>query len=257
VDLTLKILITNDDGIFAEGIYKLAKILSLSHSVTVIAPDRERSATGHAITMHHPLRVRKVKFYDTNLEAWSVDGTPSDCVKLGVEAIIEKKPDLVVSGINDGPNLGTDILYSGTVSAAIEGAIQGIQAVAISLVGNKNLNFDLAAKISSSIIDYFQYKKLPNDTLLNINIPNKEEKTIKGVKITTLGIRRYSNSFIKRIDPRGQEYYWMGGEIIEEEQKEDSDVCAIRDNYISITPVHFDLTHYNLIEEVKTWDIKV
>ncbi len=251
----MKILVTNDDGIFAEGIYKLAKNLSEHNEVIVVAPDRQRSATGHAITMHHPLRANKVKFFDTNITAWSVDGTPSDCVKLGVEALIDSKPDLIVSGINDGPNLGTDILYSGTVSAAIEGAIQGIQSMALSLVGFKDLNFDLAGEFSASLANTLSENSLPKDTLLNVNIPNLSKEIIKGVKITSLGVRRYNNSFVKRIDPRGQEYYWMGGEVVEEDQKEDSDIQAIKNDYISITPIHFDLTETKLINKIREWNI--
>lgn len=253
----MKILLTNDDGIFAEGIYKLAKNLSKENNVVIVAPDRQRSATGHAITMHHPLRANKIKYYDTNITAWSVDGTPSDCVKLGVEALLDSRPDIIISGINDGPNLGTDILYSGTVSAAIEGAIQGIQSMALSLVGFRDLDFDFAAECSKSLVNTLQKNSLPKDTLLNVNIPNSSKKDIKGVKITSLGVRRYSNSFVKRIDPRGQEYYWMGGEVVEEDQREDSDIHAIKENYISVTPIHFDLTEIELMNKIKEWNIKL
>ncbi len=246
-------LITNDDGIFAEGIYKLAVKLNEEYEVYVVAPDRQRSATGHAITMHHPLRANKVSLFDTNIEAWAVDGTPADCVKLAVEALLEKTPDLIISGINDGPNLGTDVLYSGTVSAAIEGAIHGIQSIAVSMAESRDINYNLAVNYISKLLLNLKDKELPFDTLLNINVPNTN--FIKGVKITTLGIRRYKNSFIKRNDPRGKDYYWLGGEIIEEKQSSDSDVVAVNNGYISITPIHYDLTKYNFIEELKNWDL--
>ncbi|WIF94723.1 5'/3'-nucleotidase SurE [Caminicella sporogenes] len=252
----MKVLVTNDDGIFAEGIYKLAKKLSEKFDVYVVAPDRQRSATGHAITMHHPLRVNKVKFFDTDILAWAVNGTPTDCVKLGIEAILDIKPDIIISGINDGPNLGTDVLYSGTVSAAIEGAIHGFKSLAISMVSKKDIDYDFGADFSLKIAEKLLEKELPNNTLLNINIPDCSRQEVKGIKVTTLGIRRYKNSFIKRIDPRGQEYYWLGGEIVKEIQNETSDIACVEDNYISITPIHFDLTKFEAIEEIKKWDLK-
>ncbi|MDK2919113.1 MAG: 5/3-nucleotidase [Candidatus Petromonas sp.] len=251
----MKILVTNDDGIFAEGIYKLAKNLNKYYDVRVVAPDRQRSATGHAITMHHPLRAKKIKFFDTDIHAWAVDGTPSDCVKLAIEALLTEKPDIVISGINDGPNLGTDVLYSGTVSAAIEGAIQGVQSVAVSMVGTRNQNYDIGVQFSLSIVEQLKRKELPKDTLLNVNIPNCNGEDIQGVRITQLGIRKYKNSFIKRIDPRGQSYYWLGGEVIQEEQHDNSDVCSVEENYISVTPIHYDLTKFSLISELQKWNL--
>lgn len=253
----MKILVTNDDGIFAEGIYKLAKVLSEKHEVFVVAPDRQRSATGHAITMHHPLRARQIKFFDTDIAAWSVDGTPSDCVKLALEAILDEKPDFVISGINDGPNLGTDVLYSGTVSAAIEGAIHGINSLAISMAYTKNIDYDIGAKFAYRMIDKFKEESLPKDTLLNINIPNCSREDVCGVKITSLGIRRYKNSFVERVDPRGHSYYWLGGEVIEETQSENSDINCVKDKYISVTPIHYDLTKYNLLETIEKWNIQI
>jgi len=253
----LRILVTNDDGIFAEGIYKLAKKLSKQYEVIVVAPDRQRSATGHAITMHHPIRANKISFFDTEISAWSVDGTPSDCIKLALEALLEEKPDFVISGINDGPNLGTDVLYSGTVSAAVEGAIHGIQSIAVSMAYIKDIDFDLGAEFACKMINELKVKKLPKDTLLNINIPEGSKEDIGGARITTLGIRRYKNAFVKRQDPRGNEYYWLGGELINETQNKDSDIVCIKDKYISITPIHYDLTKFDLVETMKKWDIKL
>ncbi|SKC72868.1 5'/3'-nucleotidase SurE [Maledivibacter halophilus] len=252
----MKVVVANDDGIFAEGIYKLAKKLSVKHEVFVVAPDRQRSATGHGITMHHPLRANKIKFFDTDILAWSIDGTPADCIKLAIEGILKDKPDFVISGINDGPNLGTDVLYSGTVSAAMEGAIHGIQSMAISMADTQNIDYDIGAEFANIMIDNLTYNKLPKDTLLNINVPTCNKKEVKGVKITTLGARKYKNTFIKRVDPRGQDYYWLGGELIQEDQNEDSDVNSVKDNYISVTPIHYDLTDYDLNKIIRKWNIK-
>ncbi|QEK12188.1 5'/3'-nucleotidase SurE [Crassaminicella thermophila] len=253
----MKILITNDDGIYAEGIYKLACSLKRMGNIYVVAPDRQRSATGHAITMHEPLRAEKIKFFDKDFDAWAVSGTPTDCVKLAIEALVKEKIDIVFSGINKGPNLGTDVLYSGTVSAAIEGAILGYPAVAVSLADFKNVNYDVAAEFCCIVADIISKNPLPPDTLLNINIPNCKKENIKGVDVTTLGVRKYKNSFIERIDPRGQSYYWLGGEVIDEKNNEGTDIYSIKNNCISITPIHFDLTKFDLIEQVKKWNIQI
>ncbi|MFZ5965800.1 MAG: 5'/3'-nucleotidase SurE [Bacillota bacterium] len=251
----MKILVTNDDGVFAEGIYKLAVALSTIGNVTVVAPDRQRSATGHAITMHDPIRAEKVRFFDTMIEAWSVSGTPADCVKLGIEVLIKEKPDIVFSGINRGPNLGTDVLYSGTVSAAIEGSILGVPAVAVSLAAFKDTNYDPTASFCCLLAKKMMENKLPAETLLNVNVPNCKEHELKGVDITILGVRKYQNSFIERIDPRGQTYYWMGGELVEIESEKGTDVYSIQNNKISVTPIHFDLTKFDLIKEIEGWHI--
>jgi 5'-nucleotidase len=253
----LNILITNDDGIFAEGIYKLACALDKIAKVYIVAPDRQRSATGHAITMHEPLRAEKVKFFDKDFDAWAVSGTPTDCVKLAIEALLSEKIDIVFSGINKGPNLGTDVLYSGTVSAAIEGAILGYPAVAVSLAAFKNVNYDAAAKFSITVAEKILKNPLPPDTLLNINVPNCKEEEIQGVNITNLGARKYKNSFIERIDPRGQSYYWLGGEVIDAKDNEGSDIHGVKNNCIAVTPIHFDLTKFDLIEEVKKWNMEI
>lgn len=252
----MRILVTNDDGIYAEGIYKLASALEKVGEVFVVAPDRQRSATGHAITMHDPLRAEKIKFFDKNFNAWSVNGTPTDCVKLGIEALIKGKIDMVFSGINKGPNLGTDVLYSGTVSAAIEGAILGLPSVAVSLADFNHLNYEYGAAFCAKLAIKIMENNLPKDTLLNVNIPNCKSDEITGVNITTLGVRKYKNAFIERFDPRGQSYYWLGGELINEESKEGTDIHSIQSNHISITPIHFDLTKFNLVDTLKNWSIE-
>ncbi|WP_425448669.1 5'/3'-nucleotidase SurE [Dethiothermospora halolimnae] len=253
--LYLNILVTNDDGINAIGIKKLAKSLKKIAKVIVIAPDRERSATGHAITMHQPLRVDKATDFPDDIEAWSISGTPSDCVKIGIETIMANKPDLVVSGINNGPNLGTDVIYSGTVSAAIEGAIHGIPSLAMSIAGIKGeINYEGAASYSCKLARLILDNKEQESIILNANIPSIGYKDIKGIKLTELGNRRYNNSFVKREDPMGKNYYWLAGSLIELENKDVSDVEAIKEGFVSITPLHFDLTDYDLIERMKKWN---
>jgi len=251
----LHILVTNDDGIHAEGIQYLSQVLQKEgHNLklSIVAPDRERSAIGHAITMHQPLRVEKISFmHNRELSGWSVNGTPSDCVKLAVEAILESKPDLVISGINRGSNLGTDVLYSGTVSAAVEGLIIGIPSVAVSLTDRgEEKNYLYAARFISNLIPELLESGIEPHTLININIPVNTDQ-IKGVRITSLGNRRYRNIFDRRIDPRGSIYYWMAGEVVDDDPEDDhSDTKAIRENYISVTPVCFRLTDFEAMPKL-------
>ncbi len=242
------ILITNDDGIHAEGIQTLCQVIAEEHPdirLSIIAPDRERSAIGHAITMHKPLRVEEINLAVNNkLQGYSVNGTPSDCVKLAVEAILDTKPDLVISGINRGSNLGTDVLYSGTVSAAVEGLILGIPSVAVSLTGTgENRAFRYAGQVVSKMIPRLLAGSIEADTLVNVNVPVKVDQ-LKGIKVTCLGTRRYQNAFEKRTDPRGMHYYWMAGELVVDDlEDEHCDTRAVREGYISVTPIHFQLTN--------------
>ena len=252
----MRILVTNDDGIFAEGIYKLAKNMQQNGEVIVVAPDSQRSATGHAITMHSPLIVKKVQFFDTEIEAYSVNGTPADCVKMGIEALFKsKKPDVVISGINDEPNLGTDVIYSGTVSAAVESAIMDIPSIAVSMGSREANQFDDAAQFTSLLLKKIMGNNKLHNIVVNVNYPDIPKNEIKGTKITTLGIRKYDNAFIERRDPWGNVYYWMSGTVREMEQNPDSDITAINENYISITPMHFDLTNFEHFKELKKWNI--
>ncbi len=250
------ILITNDDGIHAEGIQRLSKALYDSeqkYRLSIIAPDRERSAIGHAITMHKPLRVERIDFaYSPDLFGWAVNGTPSDCVKLAVEAILDEKPDLVISGINRGSNLGTDVLYSGTVSAAVEGLIMNIPSIAVSLTGRgESSSFIFTAGLICRLIPRLLESQFPASTLININVP-VDVQNIKGIKAARLGTRRYCNTFDKRVDPRGMIYYWMAGELIEDDEDEpDSDTRAIREGYISVTPIKFQLTDEEIVPSLK------
>jgi len=252
----VRILVTNDDGINADGIKQLVLGIKEIGEVFVVAPEREMSACGHGITVHQPIKVRQHKF-SPGVTAWSVTGTPADCVKLGITTLLEAKPDIVVSGINKGSNLGTDILYSGTVSGAIEGIILGIPSIAVSLDSFVAEDFTLAQKVANNLCLQISKKDLAPDTLLNVNVPYVPPGEIKGYKITKLGERKYINNFDHRKDPRGNDYYWLVGQVVPpEEQDEELDVVAIKNNYISVTPIHFDLTNYKIMEQVKKWGLE-
>lgn len=252
----MRILVCNDDGISSKGIIELAKSMSRIGEVVVAAPDEERSAIGHAITLHKPLRIEPVKLHDVDIEAYSVDGTPADCVKIGVDVIMKRKVDLVISGINRGPNLGTDVLYSGTVSAAIEGCILGIPSVAISLVSYKSDDFSYAGEVAVEVAQKLLEHGLPKGALLNVNVPAVPKEEIRGIKVARLGIRRYAETYIKRLDPRGRPYYWLTGEAIDTSQEDmqlDTDIFAVKENYVAVTPIHLDLTLYSFMDAVKEW----
>lgn len=254
----MRILLTNDDGIFAEGLQVLAKEIKKIAETYVVAPDHEQSATGHAITMHRPLRAERVKFlHSTDLPAWAVNGTPADCVKLAVEAILPHRPDLIISGINRGANLGTDVLYSGTVSAAIEGVILGIPAIAASLAEYNHPNFEYAAEFVTRLAGVLARNGATSDTLLNVNVPGCSRDKIRGVAVTKLGVRQYKNAFEERTDPRGRTYYWLAGELVDTEHEDDTDVAAIKQCRISVSPIQHNLTNFNLIDRLKTWSIEL
>ena len=247
----MNILITNDDGIRADGIIELAKELAKTHNIYVVAPDTQRSATGHAITIHNPIMVNK-EYIDDNISAYSISGTPAHCVKIGVEALFkEVNIDMVLSGINNGPNLGTDVIYSGTVSAAIEGFVQNKPSIAFSL-NEFNVSKEVYSQVSkhaSKIVNDIKDKlNILNDCILNVNIPNGE---VKGTKITRLGERKYENVLEERVSPHGKRYFWIGGKVKELEQENDSDIIAIEEGYITITPVNIDMTNNKKIEILK------
>ncbi|NEO84812.1 MAG: 5'/3'-nucleotidase SurE [Spirulina sp. SIO3F2] len=248
-----KILVSNDDGIVALGVRTLANALATAgHQVTVVCPDRERSATGHGLTIHQPIRVNEiVEIYHPAVRAWSCSGTPSDCVKLALSALLTERPDFVLSGINQGSNLGTDVLYSGTVSAAMEGTIESIPSIALSLASFTHREFDVAADFAVQLVAQLVANPLPDMTLLNVNIPAINAAKIAGVKVARQGLRRYIEQFEQRHDPRGKSYYWLAGEAIEDIEQPDHahlppdipiDVQAIRENYITITPLQYNLT---------------
>jgi 5'-nucleotidase len=240
------ILVTNDDGVHSPGLISLYKAMKELGDAYVVAPDRERSAVSHSLTMHRPLKVEELREH-----VYSINGTPTDCVAVGINKILPERPAFVVSGINKGENLGDDISYSGTVSAAIESTIMGIPAFAISLVMRKQhmipLLFETPSKIATEIAIYILEKSLPYDTLLNVNVPNTHIKSIKGIKFTRQGKRIYDNAIQETYDPYGKKHYWIGGGEPYWEHGENTDIQAIQDGYISITPLHLDLTNYDAL----------
>jgi 5'-nucleotidase len=250
------ILVSNDDGITAPGILALTQAVDELGETWVVAPDSERSAAGHAITISDPLRVWE---YEKNgkLFGFAVNGTPADCVKIGVKAILNKQPNLVVSGINQGPNTAINVMYSGTVSAATEGTLMGIPSIAFSLTSFKIKNFHFAAQFAKNLSSIVLKKGLPNGTLLNVNIPAVSRDKIKGIKITRQGRARYEEFFEKRIDPMNRNYYWLSGKKLMLDSAPDVDDVAVMENFISITPIQFDLTDYKVIKNLKNWEIEI
>jgi len=245
------ILVTNDDGVHSHGIIALFRAMKELGDAYIVAPDRERSAVSHALTMHKPLKVEKLRD-----NVYAVNGTPTDCVAIGANKILPEKPALIASGINQGGNVGDDITYSGTVSAAIEGTIMGIPSFAVSIVGEKIFHFDTAAYYSLEVAKYILEKSLPYDTLLNVNLPNVGKEDVHGVKFTRQGKRIYDSDIQETYDPRGEKHFWIGGGTPYWEHGEDTDIQAVQKGYVSITPIHLDLTNYNAMELLKeTWKI--
>ena len=254
-DPTLRILVSNDDGVYARGIRTLATRLAedKNNEVHVVAPDRERSATGHALTLHKPLRVEEVALEGNVKSSWLTTGTPSDCVKFAVDVLLKEPVDYVVSGINAGPNLGSEILYSGTVSAAMEGAFLDIPSIAVSLGGGGNRNYDLAADFVARLVTILPKAKFVGKTLLNVNVPNLPAEQIKGVCVTKLGVRAYNDYYEKRVDPRGKVYYWLAGEVIEGGEEENTDAWCVSHGMISVTPIQFNMTDFKMLEKLSEW----
>jgi 5'-nucleotidase len=245
------ILLTNDDGVFAEGIEELARTLRKTYKITIVAPDRERSAASHSLTLHHPLRIVRVRE-----NRFAVDGTPTDCVILAINSILKTKPDLVISGINNGPNLGEDVLYSGTVAAAVEAMNMGYPAIAVSLASYEKGNFTDSAAIIDSFFSKNFISILSPKTILNINIPPLSLKQIKGIKVTKLGHRIYSDFIMEKKDPRGRPYFWIGGQVPEWSEGGDTDFDAIKAGYVSITPLSVDMTNYSYFSIIENWTKK-
>jgi len=246
----MTILVTNDDGIRAPGIKALARAVETLGEVFIVAPDREQSAVSHALTLHHPLRAMKLS---ENRHA--VDGTPTDCVNLGIHALLPRRPELVLSGINRGANLGEDVTYSGTVSAAMEATLMGVPALAFSLActGDDAL-WDEAAEVARRVITLTLSTGFPPDTLLNVNIPNIPVADIAGIRVTTQGKRSYDGTIIDKIDPRGKTYYWIGSDNLRFNDIEGSDYWAISRGFVSITPLHLDLTNYRILSALSGWN---
>ncbi|HEX9163820.1 MAG TPA: 5'/3'-nucleotidase SurE [Thermoanaerobaculia bacterium] len=239
-----RILVTNDDGIYSEGIRKLAAALREVGEVVIVAPDREQSAASHALTLNRPLRLLKLEEKE-----WIVDGTPSDCVNLAVLSLLKgSRPDIVVSGINFGPNLGDDVTYSGTISAAFEGALLNIPSIAFSSLVGEHFSFDRSAAFAAELTSILLRQKPDPGIILNVNFPPSE---FTGVKVTRLGKRIYSEGVIERLDPRGRKYYWIGGEEPTWFPGENTDFEAVQNGFVSITPLHLDLTHHDSIPRLK------
>lgn len=247
-----KILLSNDDGIYSPGIAALYSELKKIGDVSVVAPDSEKSAVGHAITLSDPLRVWDYK-KNGEFFGYAVNGTPADCVKIAYWALLDHKPDLVVSGINLGSNTGINAIYSGTVSAATEGTILGIPSFAISLATYTKPYFSFAAKFARKLSLQLLQNGLPRGTFLNVNVPPVKEEDISGVQVTRQGLAPYEERFDKRVDPQNRIYYWLTGKKVELEQDEDTDDVAIQQNKVSVTPLQYDLTNFDFLENLKTW----
>ncbi len=244
------ILVTNDDGVHSPGIIALFKAMKELGDAYIVAPDRERSAVGHALTLHRPLKAEELRE-----NVFSVNGTPTDCVALGIHKVLPGKPDLIASGINNGPNLGDDITYSGTVSAAMEGTIFSIPSFAVSLTGQRPFHYEVAAHYAAEVARYILSSSLPYDTLLNVNVPNVPRKDmIKGIKFTRQGKRVYDGAIQEVFSPWGDKHYWIGGGKPYWEHGEDMDIQAVLDNYVSVTPIHLELTNYAALDYLReTW----
>lgn len=246
----IKILVCNDDGITAPGIYALATALKKIADVTVVAPLTEQSAVGHAITMKNPLRLKEI-FINKEFFGYAFDGTPADCVKMGIRNILKEKPDLVISGINNGANTAINIIYSGTVSGAREAAIMDVPSIAISVTSHEPKTYDVAAEIACEYALKVYQNPLPKGTLLNINVPNCSKDEIKGHLVTKQGKSKWDDEYEERTDPMGKKYYWLKGDWIELDNDLEYDHFATQQNYVSLTPIHFDLTDYSVLDFVK------
>jgi 5'-nucleotidase len=249
----MRILLSNDDGVLATGLGILERVCEPLGELSIVAPDREQSATSHSLTLHHPLRpVQRAE------RRWQVDGTPTDCVMLAVEALLDERPDFVLSGVNHGQNMGEDVLYSGTVAAAMEGLALGIPSIAISFAGG-DLRADLShlreqVRVLTPLLQRItSLPKFPANTLLNVNLPPIPADGVKGAKLTRLGSRVYSGSLKPMQDPWGRDIFWIGGGSISWSGESDSDFRAIREGYISVTPLHLDLTHFGMLESSGAW----
>ncbi len=248
------ILITNDDSINAKGINALVEAMKAIGNILVVAPDKPQSGTGHAITIHDPLRLKPSKVFG-DLDAYTCSGTPVDCVKLAIYEVLKKRPDLLVSGINHGSNAGTNVLYSGTMSAAVEGAIEGIPAIGFSLLDHSmQADFEASTQYAKQVAELVLKNKLQSGVCLNVNIPKGKPADLKGIKICRQGRAFWEDSFDKRQDPFGGSYFWLTGEFIETDKGEDTDMWALENKYVSVVPTQFDMTAHHLISNLNLWE---
>jgi len=244
------ILVTNDDGVRAEGIQRLTRAMSTIGKVTVVAPETQQSGASHALTLSDPLRSHRL-----NENTLVVDGTPTDCVLLAMRGLLDRKPDLLISGVNHGPNLGDDVTYSGTVAAAFEGTLLGLPSIAISVASWEKCSFDSAERFAAVVARKVLKHGLPEGTLLNVNVPSLPPEEIKGIRVTKLGKRVYRDVVVKKQDPRGRDYYWIGGQPPIWCAGEGTDFEAVEEGMISVTPLQLDLTDYKSLHMVRVWDL--
>lgn len=250
----MKILISNDDGIDSPGISALVTEMKKIGDVVVIAPSTEQSAVGHAITMKIPLRITEY-YKNGDFFGYAIDGTPADCIKIGIRNILKNSPDIVISGINNGSNTAINIIYSGTVSAAREAAIMDVPAIAVSVTNHEPKHFETAAKMVTQLVQKVIRKGLPNGTLLNVNVPDLPEEEIAGILLTQQGKSKWDDIYEERYDPYGKKYYWLTGNLIQADNDLTTDQFAIKNNYVSVTPIHFDLTDYKTYDSMRTWNL--
>jgi len=246
------ILISNDDGIYSDGIYALWESMSEIGDTIVVAPNTEKSAVGHAITLSDPIRIEEVS-RSGDFSGYAVNGTPADSVKIGVKAIMNSKPDIIISGINHGANVGQSLLYSGTISAATEGTFLGIPSIAISLDALRDCDFTTAKAVAKKVVNAVLENGLPKDTLLNVNVPKDRKNGIRGYQVTHQGSIYFKDHFEKREDPRGRLYYWMTGDIIDPDTDLKSDGVALKEGYVSVTPLQLQMTNMDFTHELNEW----
>ncbi len=247
----LRILCTNDDGVHAAGLRLLAEVARDIGQVEIVAPDRQQSAASHSLTLHRPLRATH-----TGDGEYVVDGTPTDCVLLAVNQLLETPPDFVFSGVNHGPNMGEDVLYSGTVAAAMEGTIFGIRSVAVSFASSHDEHLPGYARVLRDLLGKLVGRDdFPPETCFNINLPDRPAADVQGVRVTSLGRRVYADSLIRREDPSGKDYFWIGGGVLSWSGNDESDFQAIENGYVSVTPLHLDLTNHGLLRQIRSWDL--
>jgi len=250
----LKILVSNDDGISSVGINHLVTELRKIGTVTVVAPATEQSAAGHSITMKNPLRVKEY-FVNNKLFGYAVDGTPADCIKMGIKNLLKEKPDIVISGINNGSNAAINVIYSGTVSAAREAAIMDVPSIAVSVNSHTPTHYEYAAKLAAKLAKMVCENKLRRGTLLNVNVPDLPEEEIAGILLTKQGETKWDDFYEERIDPYGVKYYWLTGKMDFQDTDSDRDVIAMQNGFVSVTPVHFDLTDYEMFKTMQNWEL--
>jgi 5'-nucleotidase len=254
----MRILISNDDGINAVGILTLGKELAKIAEIYIAAPINERSGASHGLTTTMPIRAHNYPLTGITDNAWAIDGTPVDCVKLAIDVLMPAKPDIVISGINNGPNLGTDIIYSGTVAAAMEGYLNGYPSLALSAAGIKRGtgkgNYQYTAELAADLCKKLEKMNYPSRILFNVNVPGSRPEDVKGIMYTHMGWRWYTDPFAKRIDPRGQDYYWLQGDFDDKDCGQGSDVEASNQGYATITPIHSDFTDYTLLGKLQSED---